>query len=149
MSARELAAQGEATIRTIDKGLRAAAAAQDKKGYNVSLLDLEGKCSYTDALLIVSAHSERQATAIADGVIESLRKDLGQKPLFREDGGGWSVIDYGDLIVHVFQEDTRVYYDLDQLWADAPRVPVPLPESQLEAPSSPTRLAERRKRFSS
>ena len=74
--------------------------------------------------------------AIADSVAEDLRDRHGERPLAREGQGPWILIDYGDVVVHVFHEDSRAFYDLDKLWGSAPRVPVPPPEDLMEvAPS--------------
>lgn len=117
---------GENTIEARAKALRAATAAQNKKGQNITIIDVDGLCSYTDALVIVTAWSERQTAAIADAIIEELKAE-GLRPLQREGVGPWILIDYGDVVVHVFHEDTRAFYDLDKIWAQAPRVPVPPP----------------------
>jgi ribosome-associated protein len=78
-------------------------------------------------LVIVTAWSERQTAAIADAIVEDLRDWLRVRPLQREGIGPWILLDYGDVVVHVFHEDTRAFYELDKIWADAPRVPVPPP----------------------
>lgn len=88
---------------------------------------MAGRCSYTDAVVIITAWSERQTNAIADAIIEELKRDLELRPLMREGRGPWILIDYGDVVVHVFHEDTRSFYDIDKIWSDAPRVPVPAP----------------------
>jgi ribosome-associated protein len=115
------------TIEARDKALKVANAAQNKKGQNITIIDVEGRCTYTDALVIVTAWSERQTAAIADGIVEDMRERTRLRPLQREGIGPWILIDYGDVVVHVFHEDTRAFYDLDKIWADAPRVPVPPP----------------------
>jgi ribosome-associated protein len=93
------------------------------------VIDLEGECSYADYLVIVSANNERQTSAIADAISENLRQADGVKPLYREGQGGWVLLDYGDIIVHVFIDDARAFYDLDRLWSKSPRLPIPLPAS--------------------
>jgi ribosome-associated protein len=80
-------------------------------------------------LVIVTAWSERQTAAIADAIAEDLRDGLRVRPLQREGIGPWILLDYGDVVVHVFHEDTRAFYELDKIWADAPRVPVPPPKA--------------------
>lgn len=77
--------------------------------------------------MIVTAWSERQTAAIADSIVEELKRDESLRPIQREGQGPWILIDYGDVVVHVFHEDTRAFYDLDKIWAEAPRVPVPPP----------------------
>lgn len=112
-----------------DIALAAAEAAQSKKGQNLTIIDLDGQSSYTDFLVIVTAYSERQTRAIADAVAETMKADHGQKVLSREGDSSWILLDYGAVVVHVFHEDTRAFYDLDRLWSNAPRVPVPPPQS--------------------
>ncbi|MCK6551140.1 ribosome silencing factor [Myxococcota bacterium] len=124
-------------------------AAQDKKGQAPTVIDVSGECSYTDFLVIVSAKNERQTTAIAEGVTDALRTEHGVRPLYREGQGGWVLLDYGDVIVHVFQEDTREHYDIDRLWANAPRIPVPAVEAEAVAKKpepAPTSWARRHAR---
>jgi len=79
--------------------------------------------SYADAFLLCSAASERQVGAIADAVRDRLRT-AGRRPLQVEGSSGadWVLLDFGDVIVHVFTETRREYYALDALWGDAPRV---------------------------
>jgi ribosome-associated protein len=137
------------TIKTIDKALEAARAAQEKKGTSLSIIDVEGRCSYADALLIASASNDRQARAIADS-IEDVLKAHGHSPILREGQGGWVLIDYGDLVVHVFVEELRAYYDLDRLWGDAPRLSTPASlETETEVvavhEARPRVLAQRRR----
>lgn len=107
--------------------LDAARAAQDKKGQNLTIIDLQGRSSYADMLVIATAYSDRQTQAIADSVQDVLRVEHGLRPMHREGQGPWILLDYGDIVVHVFHEDARAFYALDQLWADAPRVEVPAP----------------------
>ncbi len=80
-------------------------------------------CSFTDHFLIVSAASTRQTRAIADRVAERLARTHAR--LHHREGDDearWILLDYSDLIVHIFDDETRVYYDLEGLWADAPRM---------------------------
>jgi ribosome-associated protein len=119
-------------IESKEKALAAVAAAQEKKGHNLTVIDLEGECTYTDYLVIVSAGSERQTLAIAEAISDLLREKHGIRPLDLEGENSWVLLDYGDVIVHVFIDDARAYYDLDRLWSKSPRVPVPLPKVQAE-----------------
>jgi ribosome-associated protein len=133
-------------LDTREKALAAARAAQDKKGLALTIVDVTGRCSYTDTIVIASATNERQAKAIAENVAEVLRAEYRERPMHREYSGNWALIDYGDVMVHVFTEEARAYYDLDTLWGDAPRVAVPAPTHSVPAPpATPTALARRRR----
>ena len=95
----------------------------DKKAMDVVVLHMGDASSITDYFLICSGGSERQVQAIADGIDAQL-KQLGIASLgvegYRE--GRWILMDYGDVIVHVFSRETRDFYDLERLWANAPRI---------------------------
>jgi ribosome-associated protein len=103
----------------------AARAALEKKAEEVLVLDLRGLSGYTDYLVIGSGTSDRQLEAIAEGIEKEL-KALGHKLVGSEGqrGGRWVLLDFGDVVVHVFHQDDRAHYDLEGLWADAPRVQV-------------------------
>jgi ribosome-associated protein len=108
---------------TLDLLRTAAAAAADKKAFQMVCLEVADLTSYADSFLLCSAASDRQVGAVVDAVVARLKSD-GRTPLHVEGdgGGGWALIDYGDVIVHVFTEEKRGYYALDSLWGDAPRV---------------------------
>lgn len=93
---------------------------------------MNGESSYTDFLVVVTAYSDRQTRAIADAVADSMKNEHHLRLLSKEGDGSWILLDYGDVVVHVFHEDARAFYDLDRLWSTAPRVPVP-PPPELEA----------------
>ena len=103
----------------------AARAALEKKAEEVVVLDLRGVSGYTDFLVIGSGTSDRQLETIADGVEKEL-KAQGHRVVGSEGqrGGRWVLLDFGDVVVHVFHQDERAHYDLEGLWADAPRVAV-------------------------
>ena len=99
-----------------------AAYAADKKAVDIVELDLRGVVSYTDYFVICSGNSERQVKAIHDGVYEGMKKDHGVLPR-RVEGlpeARWVLMDYLDVIVHVFTPETRDYYRLEQLWGEVP-----------------------------
>jgi ribosome-associated protein len=102
--------------------------ALDKKALEPVLLDVRDLCGYCNYQLIVSGRSDRQVDAISEGVVMGLR-DLGLRPLGTEGkrSGHWSLLDFGDVIVHVFHHPLREHYDLEGLWNDAPRVPIEVP----------------------
>ena len=112
----------------------AAAAIREKKGDDVALLDVSELVVVTDVFLIASGTSNRHVRTLVDEVEERL-KTFGDRPLRREGVayGRWVLLDYGDLVVHVFDAETREYYELERLWADAPRLPVPEHSVQTEA----------------
>jgi ribosome-associated protein len=95
-----------------------------KKAESVVVMDLRGLSSIADAFIICSARSNRQASAIAEHVQRFLLKQHGIKPL-SVDGkteGLWVLMDYGHVIIHIFYEATRRFYDLEGLWIDARRI---------------------------
>lgn len=116
-----------AAVRIEDDSRRtaiaAAQAALEKKAEDVVVLDLRGVSGYTDFLVIGSGSSDRQIEAIADGVEKEL-KAQGHRVVGSEGqrGGRWVLLDFGDVVVHVFHQDERMHYDLEGLWADAPRI---------------------------
>jgi ribosome-associated protein len=104
---------------------RAARAAADKKAIDVVVLDVRGVSSVADYFLICSGRSTTQVDTIVDAIRAELKAD-GQRPLHAEGEArsGWMLLDYGDVLVHVFLADTREYYALERLWGDAPPVPL-------------------------
>jgi ribosome-associated protein len=106
--------------------LAAATAALDKKAMGVEIIDVAGKVDYADYLVLMTGHADRHVAAIADAVDEALGKQgwhaISIEGLPR---GQWVLIDFVDVVVHVFLAETRSLYDLDGLWMDAKRVRVP------------------------
>jgi ribosome-associated protein len=114
-------------LQSIDRALLCAALVLDKKAFNVRILDVRRISSLTDFLVLASGSSDRQVQAAADSVHLGLKHQHGLRPLGIEglNEGRWALIDYGDVMVHVFQEPVRQFYDLDGLWRDAPEVALP------------------------
>lgn len=108
---------------TLSKIGIAARAAMDKKAFDLAGFEVGELTSYTDCFLLCSAASERQVGAIAEAIVRQL-KNAGSKPLHKEGAGrsDWILLDFDDMVVHVFTEDRRAYYGLDSLWGDAPRL---------------------------
>lgn len=106
--------------------LAAAAAGLDKKAMGVEIIDVAGKVDYADYLVLMTGHADRHVAAIADAVDEALGKQ-GYHAISIEGlpRGQWVLIDFVDIVVHVFLAETRALYDLDGLWMDAKRVRVP------------------------
>ncbi|MDE2059184.1 MAG: ribosome silencing factor [candidate division NC10 bacterium] len=100
----------------------AVAAASEVKPTSLVHLDLRGLCSFTDHFLIVSAPSVRQVRAVAERIEEQLR-EARVRMFHREEDleARWILLDYSDVIIHIFDEEMRLYYDLEGLWADAPK----------------------------
>ena len=110
-----------------ERVLLALHAAAEKKAHDLVVLDLREVASFTDFFVIASGTNVRQVQAVADEVQEQLRRRLGVKPA-RVEGyntAEWVLLDYGDFILHVFEEKSRRFYDLERLWRDAARVAVP------------------------
>lgn len=106
----------------------AAVAADSKGGEDLVALDVSEPLPLVDIFLLVTGRSERNVAAIADEVEEKLL-EAGHKRLRREgrEESRWILLDFGDLVVHVFHEQERVYYGLERLWKDCPVVPVHVP----------------------
>lgn len=102
----------------------------EKKAENVVILDLGNRSSVADYFVVASGFSDRQVAAIADHVADEL-KAQGVKALSQEGmvDGRWALIDLGPVIVHVFQDHLRDFYNIESLWLDAPRIRVQDPES--------------------
>ena len=111
----------KATPDAIQAARTAAIAIDDKKGEDIVLLDLSGLLVVTDIFLVATGTSNRHVKSLVEDAEEAL-KEVGRKPIRREgtDFGAWVLLDYGDVVIHVFDRETREYYDLERLWADAP-----------------------------
>ena len=98
--------------------------AEDKKAENIVVLDLRGISSFTDFFVICSGTSEPHLKAINTGIREGLREHLQISPLNSEGtvASQWLVMDYSDVLVHIFLEKKREFYALENLWSDAPRL---------------------------
>ncbi len=106
-----------------DRVRGAVAAADDRKAIDLKVLHLEKVTDFTDYFLLCSGTSERQVQAIADAVLDRMREQK-VRPLHIEgyNRGHWVLLDFGDFVVHVFQEEPRKFYALERLWGDAPDV---------------------------
>jgi ribosome-associated protein len=106
----------------------AAAAADSKQAEDLVALDVSGPLPLTDIFLLATGRNERNVIAIASEIEDRLIES-GSKPLRREgrSEGRWVLLDFGDLVVHVFHEEDRMYYSLERLWKDCPVIPIDLP----------------------
>jgi ribosome-associated protein len=104
---------------------RSAELALEKKCEDIKILDLRGLTSVTDFFVIATADSDRKAKAAAEHVIDELKED-GERPMHIEgmDSLHWVLLDYVDVVVHIFMPDERRFYDLESLWSDAPVITV-------------------------
>ena len=119
---------GSATPST-DRALVAAEAAADKLAHDIVVLDVADIISIIDCFVLVSTSNVRQARTVVDEIETAMRDLDGSKPLGVEglEDATWMLLDYGDIVVHVFLDETRAFYDLDRLWADAARIPFEQP----------------------
>jgi ribosome-associated protein len=107
------------------RALVAASAASAKSALDIVVLDVGPIISIIECFVLVSATNTRQVRTIVDEIELALKEHDGSKPINTEgrDDLTWVLLDYGDIVVHVFLEETRAFYDLDRLWADAQRIP--------------------------
>lgn len=115
----------------MERALVAATSAATKSGYDIVILDVGPIISIIECFVLVSARNTRQVRTIVDDVEQSLREHDGARPIGIEgrDDSSWVLLDFGDIVVHVFLDETRAFYDLDRLWADAPRIPFEEPRA--------------------
>jgi ribosome-associated protein len=109
-----------------EKSLFCAKAALEKKAFNVTILELKKASSLTDYFLICSGRSDRQVQAIAESIEEKM-SEKGTRPLGEEGmrEGRWVLMDYDDVVIHIFYDPVRRHYDLEGLWIEAPRIDPP------------------------
>lgn len=101
--------------------------ALEKKAVNTAVLDLREITSFTEFFVIASGTNQRQVQAIADEISEQLKKHMKFKAIRIEGytSAEWVLLDYGDFIIHIFNEKSREFYDLERLWRDAKKVELP------------------------
>ena len=108
------------------RALRCVNAALEKKAKNLVVLNVQDISAFADYFIICSGISERQVRAIADAVQEYLKKaDILPLGVEGEAAGQWILMDYDDVIIHVFLDTVRTFYDLERLWSEAPRLDIP------------------------
>jgi len=125
-----------ASERAVELTVAAAEAAADKLAENIVAFDVSEQLAITDVFLVCSGANERQVGAIVDEVQKRLSEQLDVKPVRREGDreNRWVLLDYFDIVVHVQDHEERTFYDLERLWKDCPRIP--LPESVTQPHSS-------------
>ncbi|HJV33664.1 ribosome silencing factor [Geomonas sp.] len=117
--------EGKVVISAEERAVKCAAFALDKKALDVRVLEIRKLSSIADYLVFASGRSDRQVQAIADSVKQGLRPFDQVLDTEGYDEGRWVVVDYGDIIVHIFQEEVRAIYNLDELWDRAREVEIP------------------------
>ena len=113
------------TLDSRERAVSCALFALEKKALDVKILEIRRLSSIADYLVLASGTSDKQTQAIADSVKQGLKKFGKALDIEGLREGNWVVIDYGDVIVHIFQESTRRYYNLDELWNAAPLLEIP------------------------
>ncbi len=113
-------------IESKEKAIEAAKACFDKKAKDIVILELKGLTVIADYFVICTGDSTTQVKAIMDNVEDELRKKYGERPgkIEGQANARWVLMDYKDVIIHVFETETRDYYELEKFWLDAPRIPL-------------------------
>jgi ribosome-associated protein len=123
----------------VRRALVAADAIAEKKGADVVVLRVGDILAITDVFVMASASNTRQVKTIVEEVERAIAEHDGSRPRSVEGLGdaSWVLLDYGDVVVHVFLAETRAFYDLDRLWADAPSIPLTSEPSAVGAADRP------------
>ena len=116
-----------AADRARELALTAARVAEETRGSDIRILDLRGLTEVVDYFVVATGSSRRQMHAMADEIEKVVKHDLHDRTRGAEgyEEGRWIVLDYGDVMVHLFDAEARGYWDIEQLWSDAQRVPLP------------------------
>ena len=123
--ASSVAQSGQQQSRSLERAQAAARVADLNRGRDIAIIDLRELTPVFDYFVLATGSSRRQLHAIAEEIDDVLRRDFGDKRLGIEGyaDSRWILLDFGDVVIHLFDEETRQYYDLEQLWAGAKRVP--------------------------
>ncbi len=119
------AAAAKTTLTSLERAQKCAQLAYDKKAYDICVRDISRVSTIADYLVIISGSSDKQNQAIADNIRTGLKKYGKINDIEGATDGKWIVMDYGDVLVHVFHDQLRKYYDLDGLWGMAPKMELP------------------------
>lgn len=127
---------------SVTAAVTASRAADEKQGSDLLVLDVADLLALVDLFVLVSARNDRQLKAIAESIEEALRGEHDRRPLRREGTpeSGWYLLDYGDVVCHLFDEERRRYFALERLWSDVPQID-PLTGEDLDEPVSAARPA--------
>ncbi len=122
MPVKKTAAVEKTTLTPSERALKCAELAYDKKAYDICVRDISRVSSIADYMVIISGSSDKQNQAIADNIRTGLKKYGKVNDIEGANDGRWIVMDYGDVLVHIFHDQIRRYYDLDGLWGMAPEL---------------------------
>jgi ribosome-associated protein len=124
-------------VNALETAQLCAAGADNKKAFDVLILDIRALTSIADYFVICSGSNTTQVNAIADSIGQALAK-AGVHYSHVEGAGEahWVLMDYGDVVVHVFEEQTRTFYSLEKLWGEAPHIPVTVQPAELMGAAS-------------
>ena len=119
------AASSQRGNRALERALTAARTAEDNRGRDIAVLDLRELTSMFDYFVVASGTSRRQLHAMSEEIDHALEEGMGDRRMGIEgyDESRWILLDYGDVVIHLFDPETRVYYGLEDLWGQAKRVP--------------------------
>ena len=112
--------------RSLELALAAARTAAANRGHDIVVLDMTAQTALFDYFVIATGTSRRQLHAMSEEIDNVLEGEMGDKRMFREgyDDSRWIILDYGDVVIHLFDEETRAFYSLENLWADAKKVDI-------------------------
>ena len=124
-SAGSQASSASQSGRALERALAAARTADDNRGRDIVILDLRELTTFFDYFVIATGTSRRQLHAISEEIDHALEDGMGDRRMGIEgyNESRWILLDYGDVVIHIFEPDTREYYALEELWAEAKRVP--------------------------
>ncbi len=125
LPARHEAAISKQPVAALERALLAAQTAEENRGRDIQILDVRELTTIFDYFVVVTGTSRRQLHAISDEIDRVFQEEIGDRRMGIEgyDESRWILLDYGDVVVHVFDDETRAYYGLEELWAHAKRVP--------------------------
>ena len=125
LPARHEAAIAKQPVNALQRALLAAQTAEENRGRDIKILDIRELTTIFDYFVVVTGTSRRQLHAISDEIDRVFQEELGDRRMGIEgyDESRWILLDYGDVVVHVFDDETRAYYGLEELWAHAKRIP--------------------------
>jgi ribosome-associated protein len=134
----ELEAPEYEPLESDDLAIAIARIANEKKAENLVAMRVRELVQYTDYFIILSGHSDRQVAALRDHIQKRVKADLGLNPFRVEgtDNNHWVILDFSDVVVHIFYEPTREFYNLEELWEEAPLLKLDFIETDYHDPNS-------------